>query len=45
MALGLTQSEVAEGVPLASEVYGRLERGGMLPSVPILMRLAAVLSV
>ncbi|MFM2151728.1 MAG: hypothetical protein RL199_163 [Pseudomonadota bacterium] len=44
-ALGLTQAEVAERVPLAAEVYGRLERGGMLPSVPTLMRLAAVLSV
>jgi transcriptional regulator with XRE-family HTH domain len=44
-SLGLTQAEVAERVPLAAEVYGRLERGGMLPSVPTLMRLAAVLSV
>ncbi len=44
-ALGLTQAEVAERVPLAAEVYGRLERGGMLPSVPTLMRVAAVLSV
>jgi transcriptional regulator with XRE-family HTH domain len=44
-ALGLTQAEVAERVPLAAEVYGRLERGGMLPSVPTLMRLASVLSV
>jgi transcriptional regulator with XRE-family HTH domain len=44
-ALQLTQAEVAERVDLAAEVYGRLERGGMLPSVPTLMRIASVLSV
>lgn len=43
--LGLTQAEVAERVPLAAEVYGRLERGGMLPSVPTLMRIASALAV
>ncbi len=41
--LGLTQSEIAERVGLAAEVYGRLERGAMLPSVPTLVRLADVL--
>ncbi len=43
--LKLTQAEVAERVDLAAEVYGRLERGGMLPSVPTLMRLTSVLGV
>ena len=44
-ALGLTQSEIAERVGLATEVYGRLERGSMLPSVPTLVKLADVLQV
>lgn len=43
--LGLTQAEVAEDVEVAEEVYGRLERGGMLPSVPTLVRLCSVLKV
>ena len=44
-ALGLTQSEIAERVDIATEVYGRLERGTMLPSVPTLVKLANVLQV
>lgn len=40
LRLGLTQADVAERVNLASEVYGRLERGIMLPSVPTLRRLS-----
>lgn len=40
---GLTQEEVAERTRLATEVYGRLERGNMLPSLPTLMRLCRVL--
>ena len=43
--LGLTQSEIAERVGLAAEVYGRLERGTMLPSVSTLAKLADVLQV
>jgi transcriptional regulator with XRE-family HTH domain len=43
--LGLTQAEVAERVGLASEVYGRLERGAMLPSVPTLKRLCVALGI
>ncbi|WP_083682809.1 helix-turn-helix transcriptional regulator [Archangium sp. Cb G35] len=39
----LTQADVAERVGLATEVYGRLERGGMLPSVPTLLKLCFVL--
>jgi transcriptional regulator with XRE-family HTH domain len=41
----LTQEDVAERVGLATEVYGRLERGGMLPSVPTLRKLCVVLHI
>ena len=44
-AAGMTQADVAEEVGLATEVYGRIERGGMLPSVPTLVRVAKVLRV
>jgi transcriptional regulator with XRE-family HTH domain len=43
MRAGLTQADVAERVGIATEVYGRLERGRMLPSVPTLWRLCLVL--
>jgi transcriptional regulator with XRE-family HTH domain len=42
---GLTQEDVAERVGLAAEVYGRMERGTVLPSVPTLVRLANALGV
>lgn len=42
---GLTQAEVAERAELATEVYARLERGLMLPSVPSLLRLCRALGV
>ena len=42
---GLTQADVAEAVGLATEVYGRLERGKMLPSVPTLRKIATALSI
>jgi transcriptional regulator with XRE-family HTH domain len=42
--LNLTQEDVAERVGIATEVYGRLERGNMLPSVPTFRKLCAVLS-
>jgi transcriptional regulator with XRE-family HTH domain len=42
---GLTQADVAERVGLATEVYGRMERGRMLPSVPSLRRLCVVLRI
>jgi transcriptional regulator with XRE-family HTH domain len=42
--LDLTQADVAERVGIATEVYGRLERGHMLPSVKTLRRLCLVLS-
>ena len=43
--LGLTQAEVAERIGIVPEVYGRLERGRMLPSVVTLVRLCRALSV
>jgi transcriptional regulator with XRE-family HTH domain len=42
---GYTQAEAASLVGLATAVYGRVERGGMLPSVPSLFRLCTVLGV
>lgn len=42
--LGLTQADVAERVGIATEVYGRLERGHMLPSVRTLRKLCLVLN-
>ncbi len=36
---------MAERVGLATEVYGRLERGGMLPSVPTLRKLCETLRI
>jgi transcriptional regulator with XRE-family HTH domain len=43
--LGLTQAQVARQVCLATEVYGRIERGGLLPSVPTLRKLALALGI
>ena len=40
---GLTQADVAERIDVATEVYGRLERGLMLPSVLTFWRLCMVL--
>ncbi|MBN1209174.1 MAG: helix-turn-helix transcriptional regulator [Myxococcaceae bacterium] len=40
---GLTQQDVAEGVGIVPEVYGRIERGVLLPSVPTLFRLCVTL--
>ncbi|HEX5749204.1 MAG TPA: helix-turn-helix domain-containing protein [Archangium sp.] len=42
---GLTQWEVAERMGIATEVYGRMERGLLLPSLPMLLRLCGVLMV
>ena len=41
--LGLTQVQVAQRVGLAPNVYGRIERGGMMPAAPTLRKLALVL--
>jgi transcriptional regulator with XRE-family HTH domain len=45
MRAGLTQEDVAERIGMASEVYGRMERGQMLPRVENLRRLCLVLHV
>ena len=39
----LTQADAAERIGVATEVYGRIERGGMLPSVPTLLKLCLAL--
>ena len=41
----LTQADVAERVGVATEVYGRVERGNLTPSVPSLRRLCVALRV
>lgn len=43
--LDLNQREVAERIGIATEVYGRLERGHMLPSVRTLRKLCLVLNI
>jgi transcriptional regulator with XRE-family HTH domain len=43
--LGLTQAEAASRVGVAHAVYGRIERGQMLPSVPTLFRLCSALGI
>ena len=43
--LGLTQSQVAERVHLVLGAYGRVERGGMMPSVPTLRRMCVELGI
>jgi transcriptional regulator with XRE-family HTH domain len=45
MRAGLTQEDVAERIGMASEVYGRMERGQMLPRVENLRRMCLVLNV
>ena len=41
----MTQEEAAERVGIATEVYGRLERGNMLPSLPTLVKLCRALAI
>lgn len=41
--LGLTQEDVAERIGIVTEVYGRLERGNMLPSLPTFRKMCSVL--
>jgi transcriptional regulator with XRE-family HTH domain len=45
LRLGLTQEEVAKKVGLAQSVYGRIERGAMMPSVPTLRKLCLALGI
>jgi DNA-binding XRE family transcriptional regulator len=40
---GLTQADVADTIGTVTEVYGRMERGKLLPSVPTLFRLCLAL--
>jgi DNA-binding XRE family transcriptional regulator len=40
---GLTQADVAQTIGTVTEVYGRMERGKLLPSVPTLFRLCLAL--
>lgn len=40
---GLTQGEVADRVGIAMEVYGRIERGVLLPSIRTFLELCRVL--
>jgi len=44
LRLELTQEDVAERIELSTEVYGRLERGGMAPSVYTLRKLCLALN-
>jgi len=43
MRSGQTQADVAGRIGVATEVYGRMERGKMLPSVPTLLRMCVAL--
>lgn len=43
--LGLTQADVAERVGIAMEVYSRMERGKVMPSVTTLRKLCLTLNV
>jgi len=45
LKLKLTQADVAERVNLVAEVYGKIERGVMLPSAPTLIKLRTALGV
>lgn len=43
--LGLTQAQVAEKAGMSAQVYGRIERGHMMPSVPAFRRMAVALGI
>ena len=45
LRMGLTQAEVAKKVRLKPGVYGRIERGAMVPSVPTLRRICETLGI
>jgi transcriptional regulator with XRE-family HTH domain len=44
-ALRFTQEQVADALGMAAEVYGRIERGLMMPSVSTLIGIAKVLRI
>lgn len=39
LSLGLTLTQVAEAVDITTEMYGRIERGGMMPNVAKLQQI------
>lgn len=41
----VTQREMAERIGVATEVYGRMERGQLLPSVPTLLQVCGALGI
>ena len=43
LALGLTQSELAERAGLTQPALSRLEAGGVVPTIPLLERISAAL--
>lgn len=45
LRLGLTQAQVAKRAAMTPGIYGRVERGGMMPSVQALLRLCVALEV
>jgi transcriptional regulator with XRE-family HTH domain len=45
MRAGLTRQEVARRVGVPLEVYSRIERGEMFPSIPTLRRLCVALGI
>ncbi len=45
LRMGLTQAEVAKKVRLKPGVYGRVERGAMVPRVPTLRRICETLGI
>jgi DNA-binding XRE family transcriptional regulator len=44
-ALGRSQADTAEEIGISSDFYARIERGGTMPSVPTLVRMASALKV
>ncbi len=44
-ALGATQEDIAEALEISTEVYGRMERGATLPSLPTFVKITKVLGV
>jgi transcriptional regulator with XRE-family HTH domain len=43
LRMGLTQAEVADRIGIAMEVYGRIERGVLLPSIQTFLGMCHVL--
>jgi transcriptional regulator with XRE-family HTH domain len=44
-ALDLTQADAAERIGISTEFYARIERGGAMPSVPTLAKMAEELEI